>query len=214
MSTARTDDRTPLRLGSNVIELLLPQRRPMVMVDQITAYSMSPRLTLFASREISSNEIFFEGHFPGLHVWPGCLTIEGMGQTTALLTTLQNICSGFVRHGGTAEDAFDALRNLEMGFRMHPGFKSDDAERFLAQLRAEGKTMAVGAAVDVKLLRPVFAGQRLDYRATVAGEFGDIMRFDVEAMVGGDTVARGSMTGARLHRPPLLTPDAAKVLTE
>jgi 3-hydroxyacyl-[acyl-carrier-protein] dehydratase len=213
MSTAKSDH-TALRLGSNVIELLLPQRRPMVMVDQITAYSTSPRFTLYASKEISSNEIFFEGHFPGLHLWPGCLTIEGMGQTSALLITLQNICSGFEQHGGTAEDAFDALRNLEMGYRMHPGFKADDAERFLAQLRLAGKIMAVGAAVDVKLLRPVFPGQRLDYRATTAGEFGDMMRFEVEAMVGGDTVARGSMTGARLHRPPLLTPDSAKVLTE
>jgi hypothetical protein len=53
--------------------------------------------------------------------------------------------------------------------------------------------------VDVKLLQPVFAGQRLDYRATLAGEFGDMVRTAVEASVAGTVVARGTMTGALLR---------------
>jgi len=191
---------TQLQFGSNVIELILPQRRPMLMVDQVTGFRATPKPRLEASRYISANEIFFAGHFPGLHLWPGCLTIEGMGQTSALLVALMAIRDGFTKSGRTPDDALDALRNLDLGFRMHPGFRQANAETFLAEMKKHRAAVSVGAAVDVKLLKPVYAGQRLDYVATIEHNVGELMRFGVEASVNGAAVASGTMTGARMYR--------------
>ena len=191
-----------LQLGSNVVELLLPQRRPMLMVDRVEAFDAGPPATLHASRHISANEIFFEGHFPGMHLWPGCLTIEGMGQTSALLIAVLAVRDGLAAAGEDPDRGLDELRNLDLGFRMHPGYRADDAARFLAAFRArDDGSVAAGAVVDVKLVAPVFAGQRLDYRATLARNLGDMMRFDVEASIGDKTVAAGTMTGVRMRRP-------------
>ena len=195
-----------LDLGSNVVELLLPQRRPMLMVDRVEAFRAGPPPTVHASRHISANEIFFEGHFPGLHLWPGCLTIEGMGQTSAILVTLLAMRAAAARTGA-ADDVLEGLRNMELGFRLHPGYRPADAARFRASLGEHAGVLAIGAAIDVKLVRPVFAGQRLDYRATLERDHGDMMRFDVEASVDGHTVARGTMTGARV-RAPVAAPGA------
>ena len=193
-----------LQLGSNVVELLLQQRRPMLMVDRIEAFLGGPPASLEASRFISANEIFFEGHFPDLHLWPGCLTIEGMGQTGALLITILGIREVATAAGTDPDAMLDELRNLELGYRLHAGHRPDAAARFLAGLREQPAYASVGAAVDVKLTRPVFAGQRLDYRATLVHTLGDMLRFDVEASVDGATVAAGTMTGAKLRRfvPP------------
>lgn len=190
-----------LSLGSNVVELLLPQRRPLLMVDRIESFVATPAPSLEASRYISANEVFFEGHFPGLHLWPGCLTIEGMGQTGQLLVAVLAVRQAAAAEGGDPEAGLEALANLELGFRLHPGYRADEGARFLSRLRAHAQPLAVGAAVDVKLLQPVFAGQCLDYRATLEREFGDMVRLAVEASVAGTVVARGTMTGAQLRAP-------------
>lgn len=189
-----------LALGSNVVELLLPQRWPMLMVDRIERFTEHPHPTIEASRFISASDVVFRGHFPGFHLWPGCLTIEGMGQAGAALVALVHIRERLMLETGDAQAGFAALRNLERGFRMHPGYNASDAERFRAAMRNSNSGVAVGAAVDVKLRRPVFAGQRLDYRVVLAHQFGEMVRFDVEASVGGAVVADGTMTGARLRQ--------------
>lgn len=191
------------KLGSNVIELLIPQRRPFAMVDFVDSFSTSPLPAIEAGRHISQNEIYFDGHFPGLHVWPGTLTVEGLGQSAAILVTLMAIRRVAEAEGMDPDAAVDALRNVERGFRLHPGYRSKDAELFLGRLRSlSSVNVAVGASVEMKFLKPVFAGQRLDYRMVMTTELGEMMRFEAEACVDGATVAAGVMTGARLTRPP------------
>ncbi|MEZ4309208.1 MAG: hypothetical protein R3F14_14320 [Polyangiaceae bacterium] len=56
--------------------------------------------------------------------------------------------------------------------------------------------MGVSAAVDVKFLRPVFAGQKLVYTVTQTHAVENILRFEVQAEVEGHVVARGVMSGA------------------
>jgi hypothetical protein len=55
----------------------------------------------------------------------------------------------------------------------------------------------MSSAVEVKLLQPVFGGQRLDYRVTLTHEIDKMERFDVEALVDEVPVARGVMTATR-----------------
>jgi 3-hydroxyacyl-[acyl-carrier-protein] dehydratase len=187
-----------LELGSNVVELLIPQRRPMLMVDGVRVFIPGERPTLHATRHITANEIFFQGHFPHLHLWPGCLTIEGMGQASALLLAVHTIWASS-GEAGPGNAGLDGLRNLERGFRLHPGYDAAAADHFRAEIaRHAPGSFSVGASVDVKLLHPVFAGQRLDYQVTLTHDHGSLARFAVEALVGATTVARGVMDGARI----------------
>lgn len=190
-----------LRLGSNVVELLLPQRRPFLMVDCVGAFHQQPAPLIEASRHISANEAYFDGHFPGLHVWPGTLTIEGLGQTATILMMLLAIRRATQDLGSDPEAALEELRNLERGFRLHPGYRAADAPALIERLRPLQTFLAVGASADMKFLRPVFAGQRLDYRVVLTEDFGDKVRFEVEASVDGAPVASGILVGARIMRP-------------
>jgi 3-hydroxyacyl-[acyl-carrier-protein] dehydratase len=73
----------------------------------------------------------------------------------------------------------------------------------LGALRAkegEPKRGAVLAAADVKLTMPVQVGQRLDYLVVLTHTFEPVFRFDVEASVGGRTVAKGTLTLAVVPR--------------
>ncbi len=195
-----------LRLGSNVIELMLPQRRPFLMVDFVDTFSSGAAPALEAGRHVSANEAYFGGHFPGLYLWPGTLTIEGLGQTAALLMTVLALRRAAEASRADPDQALDPLRNLDLGFRLHPGYRAQDAEDFLQRLRTMWSVVAVGAAVEIKFLKPVFAGQRLDYRVVLTSDFGEMVRFDVEACVDETPVAAGVLTGARVSRPLLPTP--------
>jgi 3-hydroxyacyl-[acyl-carrier-protein] dehydratase len=190
-----------LRLGSNTIELLLPQRRPFLMVDFVDAFHPGEAPTLDAGRHISANEIFFDGHFPGLHVWPGTLTLEGMGQSAAILMMLLAIRRTVQDEGGDPDAAIEELRNLERGYRLHPGYRAAGAAAVLERLRPAQQTLAVGASAEVKYLKPVFAGVRLDYHVAITGDYGDKVRAEAEASVDGTAVATAILVGARFSRP-------------
>lgn len=187
-----------LQLGSNVVELLLPQKRPFLMVDFIRSFFEEPSTALTAGRHISANEAVFDGHFSGLHIWPGTQTVEGLGQTLALLMAILFMRRSAEAEGANPEVVLENLRHLDMGYRLHSGYRSEKTADFLRRLRSEPPWLAIGGSVEMKFLRPVFAGQRLDYQSTLLGEFGDMMRFAVEASVDEVLVAKGTMSGARL----------------
>ncbi len=57
---------------------LLPHRYPFLLVDRIT--SLLPRVRVVGIKNVTMNEPFFQGHFPGRPVMPGVLILEGMAQ--------------------------------------------------------------------------------------------------------------------------------------
>lgn len=62
----------------------LPHRYPMLMVDRII--EMVPGERIVAIKNVSYNEPFFNGHFPGRPVMPGVLIIEALAQAGALFS--------------------------------------------------------------------------------------------------------------------------------
>ena len=65
------------------IQKLLPHRYPFLLVDRVV--SIEPGKALRAYKNVSVNEPFFEGHFPGHPVMPGVLVLEALAQASAIL---------------------------------------------------------------------------------------------------------------------------------
>ncbi len=198
-------DALPLELGPDVVQHLLPHRRPFRMVDRVTAYARGDEPALWAQRYISGNEAVFEGHFPEFQIWPGVYTQEGLAQTCNLLTVLQAMEHRFQEQGQTADDALEALRNLELGYRLHPGFRPEGLAPLVQDRRHPAELIGFAAAVELKYLAPVLAGRRLDYAVRQTHTLGDMLRFQVEAEVEGTPVARGTLT-SRVGLPIPLPP--------
>lgn len=67
---------------SKIMEFL-PHRYPFLMVDRVLETDQSEYLS--AIKNVSINEPFFQGHFPGQPIMPGVLILEALAQATGLL---------------------------------------------------------------------------------------------------------------------------------
>src|ERR1700687_5939586 len=74
-------------LDTTEIQRILPHRYPFLMVDAIEEMERFKRIV--GVKNVSINEGFFQGHFPGKPIMPGVLIIEAMAQTGGLLLLLE-----------------------------------------------------------------------------------------------------------------------------
>lgn len=70
-------------LDVNEIQKILPHRYPFLFVDSIVEMERLKRVV--GIKNVTINESFFQGHFPGQPIMPGVLIIESMAQTGGLL---------------------------------------------------------------------------------------------------------------------------------
>ncbi|MFP7722832.1 3-hydroxyacyl-ACP dehydratase FabZ [Lysobacter sp. A3-1-A15] len=75
-----------LPIDTNTIQTLLPHRYPFLLVDRVVEFEAHKRV--LAYKNVSCNEPFFNGHFPGRPVMPGVLVVEALAQAGGLLTQL------------------------------------------------------------------------------------------------------------------------------
>lgn len=68
----------------------LPHRYPFLLIDRILEYEERTRIV--ALKNVTMNEPFFQGHFPGVPIMPGVLIVEAMAQAGGVLVfrTLEN----------------------------------------------------------------------------------------------------------------------------
>ena len=88
VAVARMISRTAERSGGRILDInrileVIPHRYPFIMVDRIL--ELEPRRRVVGVKNVTINEPFFQGHFPGHPVMPGVLIIESMAQAGGML---------------------------------------------------------------------------------------------------------------------------------
>jgi 3-hydroxyacyl-[acyl-carrier-protein] dehydratase len=69
------------------IQRILPHRFPFLLIDRVIELDRKQRIV--AIKNVTVNEPFFQGHFPGYPIMPGVLIIEAMAQAGAVLLLLE-----------------------------------------------------------------------------------------------------------------------------
>ncbi len=72
----------------NEIKTIIPHRYPFLLVDRIISLEKSK--SAVGIKNVSANEGFFEGHFPGNPIMPGVLIIEALAQTAGILANVSS----------------------------------------------------------------------------------------------------------------------------
>jgi UDP-3-O-[3-hydroxymyristoyl] N-acetylglucosamine deacetylase/3-hydroxyacyl-[acyl-carrier-protein] dehydratase len=88
VAVARAISRRAERSGGTMLDInrileVIPHRYPFIMVDRIL--ELEPRRRVVGLKNVTMNEPFFQGHFPGHPVMPGVMIIEAMAQAGGML---------------------------------------------------------------------------------------------------------------------------------
>lgn len=143
--------------GADVTRImeLLPHRYPMLMIDRIK--SIIPNKAATGIKNVTINEPFFQGHFPGHPIMPGVMIIEAMAQTAAAL----------VMHslGEDAEDRVVYFMTIDRARFRHPVGPGDQLEIPVEAVRNRGpvwKFRGVARIGDVLAAEAEFSATMVD----------------------------------------------------
>jgi 3-hydroxyacyl-[acyl-carrier-protein] dehydratase len=107
---------------------LLPHRYPMLLVDRII--EMRGDESCIGIKNVTANEPFFAGHFPGHPVMPGVLLIEGMAQTAGALCVHSRV--------GRAQPKIVYFMTIDKAKFRRPVMPGDVVEYHMRKLKSRG----------------------------------------------------------------------------
>jgi UDP-3-O-[3-hydroxymyristoyl] N-acetylglucosamine deacetylase/3-hydroxyacyl-[acyl-carrier-protein] dehydratase len=119
---------------------LLPHRYPFLLVDRIVEIEAGKRIV--GIKNVTINEPFFQGHFPGMPVMPGVLIIEALAQVGGVL-----VLAGMPDRQANAVFYFTSLNNVKWRRPVRPGDQLR-LELELMQVRGQMAKMSGVARVD------------------------------------------------------------------
>ena len=138
-------------LDLQAIMEVLPHRYPLLLVDRIA--ELVPGERIVGLKNVTINEAFFQGHFPGYPVMPGVLIIEALAQTGAvmMLRSLENAAGKIPFFAGIDKARFrrqvvpgDQLRLELKVLQQRAGTCRLDAKAYVGEeLAAEAEILAV-----------------------------------------------------------------------
>ncbi len=90
----------------NEIQAILPHRYPFLLIDRVL--DLTPRERIVALKNVTVNEPFFQGHFPGFPIMPGVLMVEAIAQAggALLLTEVPDRANKLMVFGGIEKAKF------------------------------------------------------------------------------------------------------------
>lgn len=121
------------------IKKILPHRYPFLLVDRVVETSDEK---IIAYKNVTVNEEFFNGHFPGQPIMPGVLQVEALAQAGAILLMTKK-----VEDPEKSLMVFTGIKNAKFRRRVVPGDKLT-LEVSLGQMRRNFVTMTGVATVD------------------------------------------------------------------
>lgn len=126
---------------------ILPHRYPFLLVDRITELEPGKRVVGF--KNVTANEPFFQGHFPGSPIMPGVLIVEAMAQVGGILARIS--VAGSLDVGAEDKVFFMSIDKVKFRKPVVPG---DQLVFELVPLRTGTKVwkMAGKATVDGRLV--------------------------------------------------------------
>ena len=122
----QVSEETTAPLDSEQIMQILPHRYPFLMVDRVTRIDGNQ---ITAEKNVTLNEPYFQGHFPGHPIMPGVLQLEAMAQVAGILTLKQADNAGKIAY-------FMAAEKVKWRKPVKPG---DVLQIDIELLRARGK---------------------------------------------------------------------------
>lgn len=104
---------------------ILPQRYPFLMIDRVL--ELEPGKKIVALKNVSMNEPFFPGHFPGKPIMPGVMMVEAMAQASIILFSANT-------QGDASSKTHYYLGAVKMRF-LHPVVPGDQLKIFIEPVK-------------------------------------------------------------------------------
>lgn len=100
------------------IQKIIPHRYPFLLVDKII--ELEPGKRAVGIKNVTANEPFFQGHFPGFPIMPGVLVVEALAQTAGIAVNI-NTAGTDDDTGDTKLGVFASIDGMKFKKQVTPG---------------------------------------------------------------------------------------------